>query len=106
MNIDIENSRFTVLQKNSKGQRTVHFQYPIALMCEEHKCHGTQALACKRTHHQWDLVPVSEWMKVETKYGTYHQIDHAFCEFIDGSNFVEVKVLRYQSDFGPNYENP
>ena len=51
------------------------------------------------------MVPVSEWMKVETKNGTYNQIDHAFCEFIDGSNFVEVKVLRYLSE-GPNYENP
>lgn len=103
--IDIENIIFTVITKNKTGKRDVISQYRIPLVYKEHKVHGTEPLAALREHHSWDFCPISEWMKVETTDGLMNQIDHAFCEFQDESNLIEVKILRFQSE-GTDHKNP
>jgi hypothetical protein len=103
--LDVVNITFTVMTKDNRGKRNVLAEYPIRLLHEEHCINGTQPLANKREHYCWDFCPVSDWVKVETSDGTLNQIDHAFCEFLDESNLVEIKIYRFQSE-GPDHANP
>ena len=77
-------------------------QYSLPLK-HQHKIPSLYRFS-ERRHFEWEVIPVSEWIKVEKNGKWLIHIDLAFIEYSEKQQILEIKKIRFESE-GQDHSN-